>query len=74
MKTLEADIKHKKFVRWAEHRGVKINSVQPAAIPGRGLGIIAKRRIEVLSSQTPRSRMLVLNMVVGRREASQRPS
>lgn len=41
---------HDQFTAWAKEQGVKINGVGPAKISGRGLGIIAQRRIEVQDS------------------------
>ena len=38
---------HEVFVAWAKTQGVKIDGVKPAEIQGRGLGIVAQRRIEV---------------------------
>ena len=38
---------HDVFTVWAQERGVKINAVGPARIRGRGLGIVAKRKIQV---------------------------
>ncbi|KAL8823188.1 MAG: hypothetical protein Q9191_006088 [Dirinaria sp. TL-2023a] len=37
---------HEAFTQWSKDRGVEINKVSPARIPGRGLGMIARRRIE----------------------------
>ena len=42
---------HEHFITWAKNQGVKISGVGPAKIPGRGLGIIAQRRIEVSGPQ-----------------------
>ena len=55
---------HDQFTAWAKEQGVKINGVGPAKISGRGLGIIAQRRIEV---QTPIQRLSTnrLNLVLG---------
>ena len=39
---------HKLFVSWAKEQGVRISGVRPVKIQGRGLGIVADRRIEVL--------------------------
>ena len=38
---------HEHFIEWAEGKGIQINGVKPAKIPGRGLGIIAMRSINV---------------------------
>lgn len=38
---------HEVFTEWAEGRGVKINGVAAHKFAGRGLGIIAKEKIEV---------------------------
>ena len=44
---LSAGEKHDVFTVWAQERGVKINAVGAARIRGRGLGIVAKRKIQV---------------------------
>ena len=41
---------HEAFTTWAKAQGVKINGVEPGKISGRGLGIVARRRIEVLGN------------------------
>jgi hypothetical protein len=33
--------------RWASDTGIILNAIQPKAIPGRGLGIVATRSIKV---------------------------
>lgn len=38
---------HEVFTVWAKERGVTVNAVRPARIRGRGLGIVATRRIKV---------------------------
>jgi hypothetical protein len=38
---------HLLFTQWALSQGVKINGVAPAKYPGRGLGMIATKVIEV---------------------------
>ncbi|KAI9879918.1 MAG: hypothetical protein M1830_006585 [Pleopsidium flavum] len=38
---------HEVFTGWVQERGVKINGVAPASFAGRGLGIAAKRKIQV---------------------------
>lgn len=38
---------HERFIEWAREQKIKINGVGPAQASGRGLGIIAQRRIEV---------------------------
>lgn len=37
---------HEALTHWSKDRGVEIKKVSPARIPGRGLGVIAQRRIE----------------------------
>jgi hypothetical protein len=37
--------KHVAFTRWAEDRGVEINGVKAANIPGRGIGLLTTKRI-----------------------------
>ena len=39
---------HVVFVNWAECHGVQIDGCKAASIPGRGLGVVACRQIEVL--------------------------
>jgi hypothetical protein len=41
------DAKHHNFVQWALSNGIQINGVAPFRFPGRGMGIIATRTIEV---------------------------
>lgn len=38
---------HERFIQWAREQNIRINGVGPAQVSGRGLGIIAQRRIEV---------------------------
>lgn len=38
---------HEAFTEWALAQGVIANSVTPARFPGRGLGMIATRKIKV---------------------------
>lgn len=38
---------HTAFMQWAIAQGVKVNGVEPARIPGRGLGMIAIRDVQV---------------------------
>lgn len=38
---------HEEFTAWAREQGVEINGVEPAKFPGRGLGVIARCKIEV---------------------------
>jgi hypothetical protein len=42
----EMDI-HKEFTEWAVTRGVKLNGIAAHRFPGRGVGIIAKKELEV---------------------------
>jgi len=42
---------HEIFTNWADDRNVKINGVAPARFAGRGLGIAAKRKIQVALSE-----------------------
>ena len=39
--------KHEKFTEWALAQGIKINGVAAHRFPGRGLGIVAKKKHEV---------------------------
>ena len=38
---------HEQFTEWAISQGIIANGVGPARFPGRGLGMIATRNIEV---------------------------
>lgn len=38
---------HLAFMQWAVSNGVKINGIVPARFPGRRLGMVATRTIEV---------------------------
>ena len=42
--------KHELFTQWVLKKGVRVNGVLPAQTVGRGLGIIAQRKIEVGNS------------------------
>ena len=44
------DPQHARFTSWARSRGVVINGVEAAQIEGRGLGIVATRKIKVSST------------------------
>lgn len=37
--------KHEAFTQWAQDRGVDINGITAAQIPGRGMGLVTTRRI-----------------------------
>ncbi|GLA33708.1 hypothetical protein AnigIFM63309_000542 [Aspergillus niger] len=51
---------HELFTEWAKTQGIVINGVSPARFPGRGLGMIATRKIEKDSIlvKVPHSAML----------------
>jgi hypothetical protein len=38
---------HDRFTEWAISQGVNVNGIAPARFPGRGLGMISTRAIEV---------------------------
>jgi hypothetical protein len=40
------DDKHSLFTEWSIARGIEINSVKPASLPGRGLGLVTTSRVE----------------------------
>lgn len=40
------DNKHERFTQWAVDRGVEINGVKAACLPGRGLGIVTTKRVK----------------------------
>ena len=46
----EANSQDAVFMAWSKGRGIRIDSIRSAQIPGRGRGIVAQRRIEVFSS------------------------
>ena len=46
---------HELFTAWAKERGVWINGVGPAKLPGRGLGIVALQHIKVQVSEPSES-------------------
>lgn len=50
---------HEAFTTWAKAQGVRITGIEPTRISGRGLGIAARRRIEVLE------RLLFLPQLMG---------
>ena len=35
------------FIRLAERQGVQLNGIEPARIPGRGIGVTATRALKV---------------------------
>jgi hypothetical protein len=39
--------KHEAFTGWAEEQGVVINGVAPAEVDGKGVGIVATKRLKV---------------------------
>ena len=38
---------HDRFFKWAVANGIQVNGVTPRRFPGRGMGMIATRTIEV---------------------------
>ena len=46
----EANAQDDVFMAWSKGRGIRIDGIKSAQIPGRGRGIVAQRRIEVFSS------------------------
>jgi len=38
---------HEEFTEWAAARGVKISGIAAHTFPGRGLGIIAQKKLNV---------------------------
>ncbi len=57
--------KYERFMKWAMKQGVRINGVGPSQISGRGLGIIANRRIEAGEElvSVPNSALLSVNCI-----------
>lgn len=45
---METADRHKRFVAWAKRKGVVVNGIEPAQIPGQGVGVIASRDIKVI--------------------------
>ncbi|MCJ1427429.1 hypothetical protein MMC29_005332 [Sticta canariensis] len=56
---------HERFTEWAREQKIKINGVGPAQASGRGLGIIAQRRIEAGEKlvTVPASALLTINSI-----------
>jgi hypothetical protein len=44
---LPLEAKHAEFRHWAEEQGVKIDGVAPAHIPGKGIGMVATKKLKV---------------------------
>lgn len=44
--TMDTPSKHATHTSWAESRGNQISGVVPASLPGRGIGLVATRRIK----------------------------
>ncbi|KAF4548599.1 SET domain-containing protein 3 [Elsinoe fawcettii] len=44
--TSAIDPKHSAFSSWATQRGITINGVEPASIPGRGIGLVTNKKIK----------------------------
>lgn len=47
MAAIDPGEEHTRFVEWAENTGVKIDGIAPAKFVGRGVGIVAARKIKV---------------------------
>lgn len=56
---------HERFTKWARKQKIRINGVGPAQVSGRGLGIIAQRRIEAGEElvKVPASALLTMNSI-----------
>lgn len=46
------------LVGWAKEKGVELNGIKPMQIPGRGTGIVATRRLKVLSLTIPQRKLI----------------
>ena len=46
---------HHEFLQWAASEGIVVQGVAPAKFPGRGLGMVATRSIQVSQSMCPDS-------------------
>lgn len=44
----------RRLLRWAKDtQGVQLNGIEPKSLPGRGIGIVASRKIKVHPSCSP---------------------
>lgn len=43
---------YSELLRWAKEQGIEVNGIEPRAVPGRGIGIVATRRIKVKTNRT----------------------
>lgn len=74
-KTSDADLaldipaNHVAYTKWALDRGIEINGVTPAALPGRGVGLLAKEKIPQgsLLVRVPEMAMIKPDMAILRR-------
>lgn len=41
------------LITWATAKGVKLNGIKPARMPGRGVGIVATRQVTVSPFPVP---------------------
>ena len=63
---METADRHKRFVTWAKRRGVVINGIETAQIPGQGVGVIASRDIKVIRIAKESYIMLPITHIPGR--------
>jgi len=43
--------KHAHFKGWAEEQGVKITGLSVASLPGKGIGVVASRKLKVINDR-----------------------
>ncbi|KAH8703824.1 hypothetical protein BGW36DRAFT_287519 [Talaromyces proteolyticus] len=56
---------HAAFTQWAVEQGIEMNGVEPARFPGRGLGMVATKKIEAneVMVSVPLSAMLTVDCI-----------
>jgi hypothetical protein len=58
-----SDIEHHAFLKWALSHGIKINGLAPTRFPGRGMGMIATRTIEVSYNVHPEAFVQIIRVM-----------
>jgi hypothetical protein len=63
------ELQHATFRAWAEERGVKINGLNVAKLPGKGIGVVATRKLKVIPTfiQSESAELFVLTPVLEER-------
>jgi hypothetical protein len=54
------DPKHTDFRSWAEERGVEIDGLRVAKLAGKGIGVVASRKLRVIPISYDYAELLVL--------------